>query len=282
MVLGVDSQEWTLRSVESVLAPRGFAFVRAYSAAQGLELLDHVRPDLVLCSSRPGELPIAEFLQHLRQRTVGGHVLPIAVLLSGQAARGEQVALLEAGALVVIAPPVDPDILVAQVSALVKARRDAERGIPDQLVDPETGLYAAPGLQRRAQEVAAEAYRLNRTVTCAVVHVGDADRDANGVVSEARAVAQSLQRTLRQSDLVARVGPLQFAVLGTTDGPDGVAPFLGRLEEATRTALGGADGRRLALGAATAPGYRDRFIPVDDLLARAMAEVRTVPAMSRA
>ena len=48
VVLLVNRQEWTARSVESVLQPAGFAVVKAYTGRQAIELAARLRPDLVI------------------------------------------------------------------------------------------------------------------------------------------------------------------------------------------------------------------------------------------
>ena len=48
IVLIVDDQEWTLRSLETFLAPNGFAVMRAFTGAKGFERAVAHTPDIVV------------------------------------------------------------------------------------------------------------------------------------------------------------------------------------------------------------------------------------------
>ena len=48
LVLVTIDQEWTVRSLESILSPAGYAVVKARNGEQAIELLKRVTPDLLL------------------------------------------------------------------------------------------------------------------------------------------------------------------------------------------------------------------------------------------
>src|SRR5690554_6500708 len=48
LVLLVDDQEWTSRSIESILRPKGHVVLKAYTGQQAIELVTKVNPDAVI------------------------------------------------------------------------------------------------------------------------------------------------------------------------------------------------------------------------------------------
>src|SRR5690606_3902115 len=48
LVLLIDDQEWTSRSIESILRPKGHVVLKAYTGQQALELVTKVNPDVVI------------------------------------------------------------------------------------------------------------------------------------------------------------------------------------------------------------------------------------------
>lgn len=269
VLLAVDSQEWSLRSVESVVGPRGFAFVRAYTGRQALDLLPQVRPDTIIVASRLVDMSVADFVLAARQLAVPGHsATPVTVIASGPESRSDHIALLEAGAWSVFPQPLDADLLSAQLGAFVRAHRDAMRSREGALIDTETGLYDASGLRRRSREVAADAYRENRAVSVLVISLPNS-LDSAGFVAAGR----RFKDVLRQGDVLARIGPRQFAaVLVGTPGstPDDVPHRIrGALEESSGT-----------FGLSTVPAYREGFRPIEEMVAEAAA--RSTKALAAA
>jgi len=45
LVLIANDQEWSARSLETILGPHGYAVLRTYNARQTLDLARRVRPD---------------------------------------------------------------------------------------------------------------------------------------------------------------------------------------------------------------------------------------------
>ena len=48
LVLLVDDQEWTSRSIESILRPKGHVVLKAYTGRQALDLVQKVSPDAMI------------------------------------------------------------------------------------------------------------------------------------------------------------------------------------------------------------------------------------------
>src|SRR5579864_9776616 len=52
LVLLANDQEWSARSLESILGPNGYAVLRAYTGKQVLDLARSAQPDLVIMDIR--------------------------------------------------------------------------------------------------------------------------------------------------------------------------------------------------------------------------------------
>jgi PleD family two-component response regulator len=272
IILAIDGQEWTLRSYESVIGPRGFAVTRAYTGKQGLSLVRAIRPDAVLVSSRLPDLSTVGFLEALRDSLPGAAALPVIVTTAGHDASPHRVELLKAGAWSVVSPSTDPEAFVAQLEVLVRAKLETDRLRDSALVDEQTGFYSLRGLARRARELAADAYRRSAPLACVVVGaVGDT---ADGALDDAavRDLAAALRRVGRHSDVIGRVSARQFAIVATVDLEQGVDAVLARVRQAMQVDGTAAEPVELTYGLAQVPNYREAALPVDDLLQRASTQ----------
>lgn len=274
IVLAVDGQEWTLRSYESVIGPKGYAVTRAYTGRQGLSLIRAIRPDCVLVSARLPDMGVEAFLEALRDSGPGSATLPVIVTTSGAEASPHRVSYLQAGAWSVVSPATDPEAFVAQLDVLCRAKLEMDRVRDNALVDESTGLYSLVGLARRAREVAADAYRRSAPLACIVLGTLPATShdDDDAAVAE---LAAALRRVSRHSDLVGRVGARQFAIVAASDLAGSVDAVLERIE----AAMGREEGTsslpsNLAFGVAHVPNYREAALPVDDLLHRASEQLQ--------
>ena len=183
---------------------------------------------------------------------------------------------LRAGVWHVAELPLDAEELSLRIGLAVGLRRENERAGANALVDVETGLYNKAGLARRTRELSAEAMRTRASLACIVISA-----TIEGVEATRFAAARSAEvlRTLgRLSDIVGRVGPLQYVVLAPATTSEGAAQLARRLALAYRVALIHA----LPKGAEvrTQAGYSSManlaYAPLEsaDILARASAALR--------
>lgn len=276
IILAVDGQEWTLRSYESVIGPRGYAVTRAYTGRQGLSLVRAIRPDAVLVSARLPDMGVVPFLDALRASTPAASTLPVIVTTSGPESSPHRVEFLQAGAWSVVSPATDPEAFVAQLDVLTRAKLDMDRVRESGLVDEQTGFYSLVGLARRARELAADAYRRSAPLACIVVGalpaVDGTPADDEAAIEH---LADALRRVSRNSDIIGRVSARQFAIVAAADLATGVDAVLGRVEAAIGRPEVPADERvELTVGVAHVPNYRESALPVDDLLHRASQQVQ--------
>ncbi len=283
VVVGME-QEWAARSLETVLGPRGFAVVRAYSGRQTLDLAEVAGPDAVLIDSRLPDMDGVDVCRALRDEQRLGRQVPVIITTSGPAPRDFLRAAYEAGAWSVWEQPVDGELLLMRLQTWVDAKRvvdDAERL---SLVDVESGLYTFRGLNHRAREVLADAVRRRTPVSC--IALAPMSARTTSLVEElpvatriANDVGRLLAEEARGSDVVGRIGASEFAILAPMTERAGAVELVERLRDrvAAMPVLSG-EGRqaritlRAGLATLTQPALELR--DGADLLGRAAAALR--------
>jgi PleD family two-component response regulator len=254
----------------------GHSVFRVNRAEEALDTISVDKPDVVIVESFDGtEAETLEFCAAVRESAAPP---PPAVFLLSQPPVTDTMRkeAWRAGVWHIAVAPADPEELLLRVDSAVAARRDADRAVASNLVDPETGLYNAAGFARRTREVSAEAMRTHSTLACVVI-----TSDVQGAVASRNATARSAEvlRTVgRVSDIVGRVGPMDYAVLAPATKEAGAASLARRLAMAFRVALiqalpAGAYVRTQA-GFCTMPNLAYEPLDPAEILARAMAALR--------
>jgi diguanylate cyclase (GGDEF)-like protein len=283
IVVGVE-QEWTARSLESVLGPRGFAVVRAYSGRQTLDLAEVASPDAILIDSRLPDMDGVDVCEALNvERRIGRHV-PIVITTSGPAPRDFLRAAYLAGAWSVWEQPIDGELLVLRLQTWVDAKRVADSAERSNLVDLESGLYSFRGLNRRMREVMADATRRQTPVSC--VAIGPMLARANPFEDELPApahlttdIGRILTDVARGSDVVGRVSASEFAILAPMTEEAGAVELVERLRDRVATmppllADGAASRIALRAGVACITSADLRVSDGHELIARASTALR--------
>lgn len=241
LVLIANEQEWSARSLETILGPSGFAVLRAYSGRQALELARTVVPDIVLVDARLPDMDGLELCEALRAEPRFGSATPVVVTSAGPAARAQRLAALRAGAWEYFTQPIDGEVLLLKLWTFVSAKQAADSMRDESLLDGATGLYNLRGLARRAREIGAEALRRRDPLCCVAFCPTIEQPRADGPASDALAtrVADHLGEHFRQSgrvsDAVGRIGVMEYAIIAPgTDAPAAV-----RMIERLRTSIGG-------------------------------------------
>jgi PleD family two-component response regulator len=226
LVLLINDEEWTTRSIESILKPEGYAVLRAFTGKQGLELAARIRPDLILIDFRLPDITGIDLCARLRELPTVRPSTPILIFTSGALRRQDELDGFRAGAWGMLAPPFNSEELVARLGPLVAAKRDADAALESSFLDPLTGFYNIQGLMRRVTEVAADTSRSGRPLTCVVLgpkgpvslgETGDALGTSDIDETTARAIARDLSTVLvsatRASDSIGRIGRSDFVIL---------------------------------------------------------------------
>jgi len=256
-----SADEWSSRSLASILAPGGYAILHAFTAREALDRARRDHPDIVLLDAQLPDRDGMETCRALRDEAELGKSTPILMLTSGPPTRQLRLAALRAGAWELISAPVDAEELLLKLDAYVQAKLETEGAREEGLVDAATGLYNLRGLARRAREIGSEAFRHRAALSC-VVFGADARPSAAGDESRLSAyVAGVLRQAGRLSDAIGKLGRTEFAVIASATNQTGAVKLAERLTHALTAA---------AQQAERPPIIRVGYEAVDDLHATAV------------
>ena len=288
VVLIVDDQEWSTRSLESVLAPNGYAVMRAYTARKGVERALAQPPDLLFVSTNLPNGDSVSICRTLRRNPSFGSSIPILVTSPERPTREQRLAALEAGAWEFISYPIDAQELLLRLGAYVKAKFEMDSAQDRCLVDEPTGLYNLRGLEQRARELRSQAYREHQAMACVVVAPSHATGDhephdgANDEVAieAASALGRALRRMGRTSDAIGRLGKSEFAILAPSTNAAGAAKLAQRIADEIQYGRGD-EGEsenevQLHAGYDAVANMRETPIEARDLLLHATTALRQV------
>jgi diguanylate cyclase (GGDEF)-like protein len=283
-VLVANAEEWSSRSIESILGPEGFAVVRACTGWQAIELAVSARPDVVILDYQLPGLDGIDVCRRMRAEELVSPMTPILLTASSSLGRAQRIEAHSAGAWEVCAPLLDGEVLLLKLHSFAAAAREAERCRAEALLDRATGGYNVRGLMRRAREVGRDAERRRLPVACLVfspsgscLAVSDGVPDSVSTLL-VRRVAAALGHCSRGADVVGRLGPMEVALIAP--GADGEGAL--RLAERVRAAVsaspfevGGAVRRvSLYVGYCAVPNFAESPIDVMEMVRRAAAAMR--------
>jgi PleD family two-component response regulator len=233
VVLIIDDQEWSARSLESVLMPNGFALLREFTGAKGLERVRSHPPDIVVVARTLPDLDGFSLCASLRAPEVLGDRVPILVTMHERPPRAERLTALRAGAWDILAPPIDAEELVVRLETFVRAKFDGDRIRESGLLDPRTGFYNVNGLERRATELGAWARRQGEPLSCVILSV--VLPESKAAVASSDVLVDVLRRTSRNSDAIGRTGQWEFAVVAPATDSNQAVKLAERFAEALRS-----------------------------------------------
>jgi diguanylate cyclase (GGDEF)-like protein len=284
LVLIANDQEWSARSLESILAPKGYAVVRAYTGYQALERARSAQPDIVILDAQMPDLHGIEVCRQLRDDPRFNPTVPILITTAGPSGRTQRIEAYQAGAWEFLGQPLDGEALLLKLDTFVRAKLEVDRVRDESLLDQVTGLYNMRGLSRRAREIASEAFRRKHALAC-VVFAPEAEaltQDATEEVGRrvAAALGESLRRIGRTSDAIGRLGPLEFAVIAPATGRADAVRLVDRLRqtvEAQSIALNGHSTTvELRVGYFAVPDFAQSNVDATEMLLRATTALRTL------
>jgi two-component system, cell cycle response regulator len=279
LVLVVEDEEWCARAIQTILGPRGYAVLRAYSGRQALEHAMSALPDAILLDDALQDIASHDVCRRLVDdaRTAS---TPIVMMTTGSATRARRVEAFRAGAWEFMALPPDAEELLLRLETYVRAKVSTDRAREDGLLDGASGLYNLRGLLRRAVELGAEANRYERPLACVVITVAPAAVSAGGEDELRGALLQSLEQvfrtTVRSCDAIGRLGPNQFAVLTPATDDVGAQRLAERLLLSVETGTSPADPASLnaRAGCFGVTNFREAALQPSELLVRAALALR--------
>ena len=270
LIVIVSEHEWASRSLDTILAPRGYAVLRAYNGRQALERAQAAKPDAILVDGNLADMSAIEVIGRLREEGGLSEAVPIIAVFAGPQSRDERLRLMEAGAWDVLNLPVDADELLLRLKRFIAGKLESDRVREDTLLDPTTGLYSWQGIVRRVRELGAAAERFSRPLACVVLASSGDDDPATP-----HDLAQALREVTRRSDVVGRTGPAEFVVLAPDTEPEGAQVLASRMQSAAATGLSGSTTYKV--GVFGVSDLREAGLDPMELLVRATMAARGKP-----
>ena len=291
VVLIANDQEWSARSIESILGPSGYAVLRAYTGQQALDLARSTQPDLVILDERMSDIRGTDVCRLLRDDPRFGAHTPVLITTADSADRDQVLAAYGAGAWDFFALPFDGEALLLKIGTYVRAKREVDRVRDQSLLDELTGLYNMRGLARRAREIGAEAFRHRNALACVAIAADQEPAAYSPAVMEelAERVVEHLGRLMRRvgrgSDAIGRMGQTEFAIIAPATETDGAMRLVERLQRVvddTPLHLGGESRPiRIRAGYCAVPDYTESSVDAVEMLLRAASALRTLRTEDR-
>jgi diguanylate cyclase (GGDEF)-like protein len=283
LVLIANDQEWSARSLESILGPNGYSVVRAYTGQQALERARSSQPDLIILDAQMPDMHGFEVCRTLRSDPRFSATTPIVITTSGPSGRTQRLEAYRAGAWEFLGQPLDGEALLLKLNTFLQCKREVDALREENLLDPGTGLYNMRGLSRRAREIGAEAFRRRDPIAC-VVFAPDPDEHEPDLQEDedARRMADQVALLFRQagraSDAIGRLGQSEYGVIAPATGPDAAIRMVRRLggviESSPIPVRGGEKTLRLRAGYCAVPDFAESSVDAVELLLRATTALR--------
>ena len=275
LVLIANDQEWSARSLESILVPNGYTVIRAYTGQQALERALTARPDLVILDAQMPDVHGIEVCRLLREDPRFGATIPILITTAGPSGRVQRLDAYRAGAWEFLGQPLDGESLLLKLGTYLAAKRDADRTRDESLLDHDTGLYNMRGLSRRAREIGSEVYRRRQPLACLVLAAESRDAD----VPTQRRLTGELGRLLRDrgrsSDAIGRLGDGEFGVIAPATEARGALRLFERIQQSlSPLPHDGPQPLSLQAGYSVVPDFGVAAIDAVELLLRATTALR--------
>lgn len=276
VVLIVSGHEWASRSLDTILAPHGYAILRAYNQRQALERAGGSSPDAVFIDRTLPDTTGLDVCRKLLEEDLVTRATPIILMTANAATREQRLEALRAGAWELLTLPLDAEELLLRVDRYVRAKQESDRARDEALLDPATGFYSWDGIVRRIRELGAAAERFGRPLAC-VVFASDSDADTEPMSRfDLAGVAELLRGATRKSDILARIGPREFAVVAPDTPPEGARILAQRLRGYAGGNGGSHDTDRVRAGVCAIPNLREAGLDPMELVVRATLASRTV------
>jgi PleD family two-component response regulator len=281
LVLIANDQEWSARSLESILAPNGYAVTRAHTGRQAMERARQESPDLIILDAQMPDMHGFDVCRMLRDDPRFGPSTPILITTAGPSGRAQRLEAYRAGAWEFLGQPVDGEALLLKMRTFIQAKVATDALRDESLLDSASGFYNMRGLARRAREIGSEAQRRHYPLA-AVVFASDSDLASELSDDDEEMLAEHVGQVFRQagrvSDAVGRLGANEFGVIAPATGPDAVLHMVNRLGgsfDGPSVELAGAPRRlRLQAGYCAVEDFATSDADAVELLLRATTALR--------
>jgi diguanylate cyclase (GGDEF)-like protein len=237
-VLVVQAEASERAFQKSLFGEAGMSVVEAASGSEALDFLATDRPDLVVLGRMLPDMDGLDLLPRLKSNELD--FLPVLVA-SHRSETAERVRGLQLGADDYVSRPCDPAELLARARALLRTKQTHDKIRKLQLTleqmvvsDPLTGLHNRRYLMDRLLQEMQRSDRHGEPLAFAMIDL-DGFKTINDLYGHVlgdkvlRAVGNAISRSIRVSDIAARYGGDEFAVILPQTPPEGAMRVCERL-----------------------------------------------------
>jgi diguanylate cyclase (GGDEF)-like protein len=223
---------------KSLFSEAGMSVLEARSGSEAVDYLATDRPDLVVLGRTLPDMDGLDLLPRLKAGELD--FVPVLVV-SSRSETAERVRGLQLGADDYVSRPCDPAELLARARALLRTKQAHDRIRKLQLTleqmvvsDPLTGLHNRRFLMDRLMQEMQRADRHDEPLAFAMIDL-DGFKPINDMYGHVlgdkvlRAVGSAISRSIRVSDVAARYGGDEFAVILPQTPPEGAMRVCERL-----------------------------------------------------
>jgi DNA-binding response OmpR family regulator len=229
------NDEWMCRSLETVFAEKGYEVTRTGKGKQALKLARKGGYDVLVLDERLDELTGVEVCIALRDDPLFDHATPSVIISSAHSTLSGRTAAYASGAWEYCHLPIDFDALFLKLGTFLRARQELAASQAKSMMDPASGLYTPFGLHQLAKQLEARALRKHEPFACLAFSSQPADSqsshrgaDSNG--GSFSVIAHVVREQARRSDVVAKTGDSQLAILAPDTDAAGARLLVARLQ----------------------------------------------------
>ncbi len=229
------NDEWMCRSLETVFVEKGYGVTRTATGKQALKLARKGGYDVLLLEERLEELSGIEVCIALRDDPLFDHATPIVIISSAHSTLPGRTAAYAAGVWEYCHLPIDFDALFLKLGTFLRARQELAASQASSMMDASSGLYTSFGLHQLAEQLEARAVRKHEPFACLAFSSQPADsqssqRSADGNGGSFSDIAHVVREQARRSDVIAKTGDSQLAILAPDTDAAGARLLVARLQ----------------------------------------------------
>src|SRR6266496_270888 len=162
---------WLSQALSNLVAARGY---RVHFVLSGREVLDQapaLRPDVIVLDADLPDIDSITVCRTLREDRAAWN-MPVMMITATPATKQQRLAALKAGAWDYLSVLLNPEEVTLKIDAMSRLKLEMERALEQSALDPASGLYTLPGLERRARELTSDAMRRHAPLACVALGIG--------------------------------------------------------------------------------------------------------------
>lgn len=262
------------RSITPLLEESGFTVVSVPNGAMALELIRHLRPDVVMVEPDLPDMSGLDVCRRMRSNPAVGPHVPIILMVPEKPSPGQRVNALRAGVWDFLQVPGDREEILLRLRTCIEAKRNIDASRGDGFTDWARGLDNQVSFTRRARQLGALMARMHAPFACVVFELDGDDPDPEA--------AEFVAQAVRASDIVGEISANRVGVLAPATDAAGAVALAGRVVRGfaamtvERSAIRGTPPVRLTLRAGYDAVSNAMYSPIDPapFIARASMAVR--------